>query len=83
METIQTLLTSELPQFKKAIESVNSLFGTMVSIEEINAAKGITTVKIMAVHSQAFFAVAVQYGRNIEAIKLKEYITVMMEEAKD
>jgi hypothetical protein len=86
MNSTQTILLTELPHLVKAAQLVNELAFSdkeLITLKPLDQQNGVTTVEIYAAHSQAFFALAIHYGKNIENARMMEYMNVMMEENKD
>jgi hypothetical protein len=83
MTTNQSIVTAEYPHFEAAVNYLNSMFGGSISIEKKDQQHGMTLVTINATHSQAAFALAIEYGRRLEQSKFREYIKIMQEEMQD
>ena len=83
MTTNQSIMISEWKHFCDAVAYINSMFGTTITMEKKDEQNGIALVTIHSTHVQAFFALAIEFGRRLEQSKFREYIKIMMEEIKD
>jgi hypothetical protein len=66
MRVIQNILTDELPELMKAQEMVNLVVTDGVTVKVLGGRPETTTVEITALTEQLFFALCVQYGKEIQ-----------------
>lgn len=88
MQFNQTIPAKELEKLNEAASFINSLFGKLVIVQklehtELQWTEEVTVVQITVPNYDVFFALAIQYGRNIEKGNVKEYIKIMFEEMRD
>jgi hypothetical protein len=79
----QPIIKAELEKLHEAAAFINSLFGTMVILQEVETKDEVLTMQITVPNYDVFFALAVQYGKNIEKGNVKQYIKAMFEEMAD